>query len=350
MTVLFQNAFYVGNTFNGILYGVELMLCFLTAEAMTKKQGARRARSDFLFMAFNGASLLLNTIYVATEAVFGQEMWIEHASYSGGQNEYLRDHESVWYQTLGTSASIVLNLLSDALMIHRCSVIWGDIRAIVVPCILYLATLCLGVAQLVESGRPHSRYFSGVAHTLGVSYTASVIALELIVTTLICARILQVRQWHRSIPAAPLTGASTSTSTSALRESWARGVAGPYTDAVAIFVESALPSTLFGVAYLVTFALKSDVSVFFLSVYVMFTCISPQLIILRVMRGRAWTRHTTETIMSGAPGDNVYPHRIGIGMLSSVFTVGSESVASSHFCKECEGRYLHGRVVGPGTA
>ena len=93
------------------------MLCFLTAEAMSTKRGTRRARSDILFMAFNGASLLLNTVYVATEAVFGQEMWIEYASYPGGQNAYLRDHESVWYQTLGTSASIVLNLLSDALMV-----------------------------------------------------------------------------------------------------------------------------------------------------------------------------------------------------------------------------------------
>ena len=83
---------------------------------------------------------------------------------------------------------------------------------------------------------------------------------------------------------------------------------------------------------------------------VLLQCISPQLIILRVMRGRAWTRHTTETIMSGAPGGNVYPHRIGRGMLSSVFTVGSESVTSSHLCKECEGRYLHARVVGPAMA
>ena len=60
-----------------------------------------------------------------------------------------------------------------------------------------------------------------------------------------------------------------------MKESWARSVAGPYTDAVAIIAESALPSTLFGVAYLVTFALKSDVSVFFLSVYVMFTVSAP---------------------------------------------------------------------------
>ena len=93
------------------------MLCFLTVEAMTRKQRAHRVRSDSLFMAFNAVSLLLITIYVATEAIFGQEMWIVHADYPGGQDAFLRDHASVWYQTLGTSACIVLNLLSDALMV-----------------------------------------------------------------------------------------------------------------------------------------------------------------------------------------------------------------------------------------
>ncbi|KAI1784817.1 hypothetical protein LXA43DRAFT_190403, partial [Ganoderma leucocontextum] len=245
------------------------------------------------------------------------------------QDAYLRDHASVWYQTLGTSACILLNLLSHALIIHRCNVIWGDVRAIIVPCVLYLATLCLGVAQLVESGRPRSSYFSGVAHELGISYTATVIGLEVIVTALICARILQIRRWHRrSTPAASQAS------------SWVQAVTRSYTGAAAIIAESALPCTFFGVAYLITFAIESDISVFFLSIYAMFTCISPQLIILRVMHGRAWTRHTTETIMTGAPGD-IYPDRMG--MLSSAFTVGSDG-ASSHFCKECEARYLHGRV------
>lgn len=97
------------------------MLCFLTVEAMTGKHCAHRVPSGTLFIAFNAALLLLITVYVATEAVFGQEMWIVHADYSGGQDRFLRDHASVWYQTLGTSACIVLNLLSDALMVSTFS-------------------------------------------------------------------------------------------------------------------------------------------------------------------------------------------------------------------------------------
>ena len=74
-------------------------------------------RSDIVFALFSAVTLLLNTIYFATELVFGQEMWISNAQYPGGQAAYLADYSAVWYQTLGTSASIVLNLLSDALLV-----------------------------------------------------------------------------------------------------------------------------------------------------------------------------------------------------------------------------------------
>ncbi len=57
------------------------------------------------------------TIYVAVQAVFGQEMWIVHADYPGGSGPYLADHAAVWYQTLGSAASVVLNFMSDALLV-----------------------------------------------------------------------------------------------------------------------------------------------------------------------------------------------------------------------------------------
>ena len=68
-------------------------------------------------MSFSTAMLCLITIYMSTEAVFGQEMWIVHADYPGGQDAYLGDFVNVWYQTLGTAASILQNFLSDALLV-----------------------------------------------------------------------------------------------------------------------------------------------------------------------------------------------------------------------------------------
>ena len=48
-----------------------------------------------------------------------------------------------------------------------------------------------------------------------------------------------------------------------------------YTGAAAIMVESSALSTLTGIAYLVTFALDSQLEIFFLSIYVMATVRPP---------------------------------------------------------------------------
>ena len=112
----------------------------------------------------------------------------------------------------------------------------------------------VGIAQLIESGRPHANYFAGLAKQLGIAYTTSIISNQVIVTALICARIVYIARRYETA-AAPLARC--------------------YTGAVAVVVESALPCTLFGVVYLVTFALDSEISIFFLSIYVMFTVSSP---------------------------------------------------------------------------
>ncbi|KAI0773184.1 hypothetical protein BD413DRAFT_314484 [Trametes elegans] len=266
---VFQNAFYIGNNFNAILYGMVLVLYFKTIRTMIRSRH-KQARSDRFFFVFSTALVCLNTIFVATEAVFGQEMWVVHADYPGGQDAYLNDYAAVWYQTLGTAASIVLNLLSDGLMIYRCWIVWGNIYIVAFPILLYLGAFSVGIVQLIASGIPGSNYFQGVAHNLGVAYTSSVISLNVIVTSLMCVRIYRA---GRRI--AGLVGAE---------------VGRDYVTATAIIVESALLYTVTGVAYLVAFATQSQTSVFFLSLYVMMTCIAPQMIILRVITGRGWTR------------------------------------------------------------
>ncbi|KAI0739351.1 hypothetical protein C8Q80DRAFT_1111133 [Daedaleopsis nitida] len=297
MTPIFQHAFYIGNCFNNILYGIELVLYFFTIWPISKR-AHKRHPSDITLALFTTAILCLNTVYVATESVFGEQMWITNEDYPGGPGAYLADYASVWYETLGTAASIVLNLFGDAFLIYRCFVIWGDFRPILFPSFLCFTSLCIGIAQLIASGHPHANYFAGLAKKLGIAYTTAMISNQALVTTLICARIIYIARRCASA-VAPLVR--------------------PYTGAVAVVVESALPSTLFGLAYLVTFALDSELSVFFLSVYVMSTCIAPQMIVLRVVSGRAWSRRTTEDIMTSAQTMDSRDH------LSSIVVLEIES-------------------------
>ncbi|KAI0710890.1 hypothetical protein C8Q76DRAFT_75058 [Earliella scabrosa] len=266
---VFQNCFYVGNNLNAILYGAELLLYFASVSIILNGKDRSR-RDNRLFLCFSTGLLAMITIYVAVQAVFGQEMWILHKDYPGGSAAYLADNAAVWYQTMGSAASVVLNLMSDGLLLYRCYIVWGDIRIIFVPCILYLATAALGILTCYISGVPDSNFFQGKAAQVALSYSSVVIGLNFLVSTLISVRIFNLSRRVNG----------------ALGEDAAK----TYASAAAIIVEAAIPYTLFGLAYVVSLGLESPTSILFLSIYVMFTCISPQMIVLRVLMGRAWTR------------------------------------------------------------
>ena len=98
--------------------------------------------------------------------------------------------------------------------------------------------------------------------------------------------------------------------------------------AAEIVVESMLPYTLFGVAYVVTLGINSPVSILFLSLYVMFTvrcvvyytvvgtgklthlvelqCLSPQMLILRVLLNRG--RWNDRTLTAGLHSSMKFTH------------------------------------------
>ncbi|PIL34472.1 hypothetical protein GSI_03249 [Ganoderma sinense ZZ0214-1] len=271
---VFQHSYYIGNNFNAILYGVELVLYFASVRLIMQgryRVGEARRRSDRRFLYLSTGLLLMITVYVAVQAVFGEEMWIVHVDYPGGSAQYLADNAAVWYQTLGSAASIVLNLMSDGLLIYRTSIVWSDWRVAIFPSLLYVATAALGVLTCYASGTPNSDFFTGSAALIALSYSSVVIVLNCTCSALICIRIVSVsRRMQRTLGH--------------------DAAAQAYASVVALIVEAMLPYTLFGLAYVVTLGTGHPTAIFWLSVYVMMTCISPQMIILRVLMGRAWSQ------------------------------------------------------------
>ena len=100
------------------ILGVELVLYVQTMQALLRRD-SKHPRTNRFFAIFSTVLLFLITIFVAVQAVFGEEMWIVNADFEGGSAAYLETHASVWYQTWGTAASIALQLMSDALLVSR---------------------------------------------------------------------------------------------------------------------------------------------------------------------------------------------------------------------------------------
>ncbi|KAG1810274.1 uncharacterized protein HD556DRAFT_1223371 [Suillus plorans] len=269
---ILQNSFYFSNVSNSILYGVVLMLYLSTMQAYLEKRLDRRP-SDKFYMIFSTILVFLITIFVITRLVSGQEMWINHPGYPGGASAYFNANMSAWYLTMSAVASTMLQLMADGLLILRCFTVWHRSYSVVfVPCCLWLSSLG---SLLLTSASPNHDFYEGLKAHVGLVYICLTIGLNVLATCLICGRIIFCAR--------------------RMRHHFGGEASRDYFTVVAIVVESAIPYTLFGIAFLVSFGLVSYSSIIFLSLYGMFTCISPQMLILRVVRRRAWTAEVAES-------------------------------------------------------
>ncbi|KAF9242557.1 hypothetical protein BU15DRAFT_43940 [Melanogaster broomeanus] len=279
---LLQNAVYVGNTLQDILYGIELVLYFKTMHILRRQRGA----STIFYAFFSSIMFFLITVWLVTQILFGEEMWIENQDYPGGPAEYWEVHISDWYIDFGGTAVIVLQLMTDALMINRCRIVWNSYRVIIVPSILWVATLGLGSMVKWSTAPSGGTIFSGLASIYALSYYTASALLNSSVTGIICYRMVI----HGMV----------------VKKQLGQEYAHTYFNVISIIVESVLPYSLSGVAFLISLGIGSATSTAFCSVYILLMCVSPQLLILRVIMGRAWNQDSGRlqgTTVKLSPGD-----------------------------------------------
>ncbi|KAJ8091398.1 hypothetical protein PM082_015116 [Marasmius tenuissimus] len=275
----FERSLYVGGQITGILYGIHLVIFVLSCRLMSRPPYSSKSDSRFCICFYYGLCLLiLWTVALSCNAIFGQFAWIDHRDVEGGPAAYIAEHISDPYNTLGTTAGVGMNLLADALLIYRCFVIWSSWKIMVFPVIIYLGTFSMSLLLIYESARPGANFFKGHAVAFGVPYMALTISLNIIVTLLICSRLIAVNN--------------------RLQNTLGPHHARMYTGVNAIMVESAAPFTILGIIYLITYARHSPTSIAFVQVWGDFCALSPQLIVLRVAMGHAWSKDTSEQLTS----------------------------------------------------
>ena len=163
-------------------------------------------------------------------------------------------------------------------------VVWSDFRVGAVPCFLYAARVgktslpqCynpiahhknvydyttpatgLGIIELYSSGKPDANFFVGTAAQLGLAYYATTISLNVITTGVICTRLFH---FSRAATFNLASGGPIVTDSKVAQ----------YTGTLPMVVESALPYSLAGVAFLVSYGMQSNISILFGALYGMWT-------------------------------------------------------------------------------
>ncbi|KAK7435909.1 hypothetical protein VKT23_015755 [Stygiomarasmius scandens] len=276
--IVLERSFYIGNALATIIYGLLIYITF-HAIHLIRRHASLSPKAKKIYIVYSIAILLLMTFDKAANLMLGQMMWIEHRDIEGGPLVYFALHSTDWYNVMGSATSMAVNFLGDALLLHRCYLIWGSrFDVIAFPFLIYLASTSLAIVSAVQSALPGG-FLGHQTTSFAVPWISLTSGLNFILMALIAGRILWTRRNNRALMA-PHT-------------------AEIYTGVIAIIVESALPYALLGIVLAVLLGKNESAVLVFTSVWGVMGAVSPMLIILRLAMGHAWTKTTASEVTSG---------------------------------------------------
>lgn len=270
----YEGSSYIGIILSSILYGIYLGVYFLSNYSLMKNTNITRLRAT-IYITYGSILLVLNTMFFLCTPLLGQAMWIS------SRNKYTSDPAAQYYQfqdgstttfsytILANIAQDISNFLADTLLIYRCYIIFGSRLPIVIfPILVCIAAFGLSLATVPIGLSTNSR-LDGQITAASIALTT---AVNIMVTIMISCKILSKRR------------KSTHSENKRL-----------YTNFVAILIESAAPCATLGVIEVAISLVDSFVTVN-LTIFLVWSAsiaLFPQLIILRIAQGSAWTKKTS---------------------------------------------------------
>ncbi|KAK7022040.1 hypothetical protein VNI00_017075 [Paramarasmius palmivorus] len=272
----FEECLYLANMLAGMIYAAELYLSFTTIHLLYHDRSKSRNQKIF-YITYVVIILAAQTIVVATSAFAGWMMWIVHRDFPGGPMAWYSSNASKgWNNYAGIVSVKVTSWMANGLSIYRCYIIWGSkLPIIILPTLLLLASNAMTIMTLVQSAG--NTVFNSNSATFLVAGISLSTALNLLLTTLICIRLLMARRRLRKLNIM---------------------VPQQYAGIVAIFVESSLPFGVFGIVFAVLLAMEITVYEIFSVIFSLYAGVAPLLILYRVAKGTAWSREDSETVFT----------------------------------------------------
>ncbi|KDR83274.1 hypothetical protein GALMADRAFT_877005 [Galerina marginata CBS 339.88] len=264
-TLPIERSIYVANLVSAVLYGLYVYMVFQSWHHLkTLKQSTLKKRRFYVYYSF--IQLFLVTVELSLNALTGQLMWIDHRDFPGGPFAYFLSASGDWFGICVLISYIISTGMTNGLLLYRCFIIWnGNWRVVALPCLLYLSEVVMGVTVPIEIAISNTTFLSKPSTNFSIPWISLVTIVNTTLTALIIGRIVYVAHKTKSNS--------------------------DYTGLVSMLIESALPLSLVGIAFAVCVAQSSLPTVPLAMVLGTFVAISPQLIILRVAMGRAFTEN-----------------------------------------------------------
>lgn len=101
-----------------MIKGIQLVVYCLSCRLLFKSESNTARQGANFYVIYGGVLVVLWTIALACNAVFGQKSWIDHRDVEGGPAAYIGENISDVYNTVGTTAGVMLNFLGDGLLVR----------------------------------------------------------------------------------------------------------------------------------------------------------------------------------------------------------------------------------------
>lgn len=264
-----------GMILGAVSYGGFFILTVQAAISLMQRprHGGKIAENRFSLLAYVFITFVLATIGFASNAKYTQMIWIDLRDTPGGPVILIEDEMNYPINVMAIACYFVMEWFMQALLLHRCFVIWNWARYVMVPMItLYIGMIAMAILVLIESSA--GAVFYNINTEL--AYLSLEVGLTVTYSVLVTSRLLSMRGLMRQI----------------IREY----DSSTYDTIVLMVIESAMAYIAYAIVFIVSFGMHNDVSnLCFLSISHV-QGIAQLLIIIRVARGRAITSEHTRGV------------------------------------------------------
>jgi len=264
-----------GMILGAVSYGGFFILTVQAAISLMQRprHGGKIAENRFSLLAYVFITFVLATIGFASNAKYTQMIWIDLRDTPGGPVILIEDEMNYPINVMAIACYFVMEWFMQALLLHRCFVIWNWARYVMVPMItLYIGMIAMAILVLIESSA--GAVFYNINTEL--AYLSLEVGLTVTYSVLVTSRLLSMRGLMRQI----------------IREY----DSSTYDTIVLMVIESAMAYIAYAIVFIVSFGMHNNVSnLCFLSISHV-QGIAQLLIIIRVARGRAITSEHTRGV------------------------------------------------------
>ncbi|KAF9045148.1 hypothetical protein BJ165DRAFT_1475657 [Panaeolus papilionaceus] len=267
--LFFERANYNAVNIGLIAYGI-LIISFCSCVYYLVQE--RKIKQNWKWILYVTVLFGCGTTNISVNMHFNQLAWVDLRGYPGGPLMFLLQQQSYITQAAGNGVSAVIGFLVDALLIYRVHVVYQKWYVIVAPILAWLAATVLAGFWVAQASLATSSFWSQNTINFALPYFAVTMGLNILLTGMLVLRLLYMR--YKITKALGSRHGET------------------YTNIATMILESATPYGIVSFIFLVLYSMQNTAALLFIPLYIQVQCISPILIILRVARGRAWTKET----------------------------------------------------------